>query len=352
MAVYISELRYDGKAPDDFVEVTAPAGIDVSGYTLAFYNGSNHASSFALGAPTQTIAGQSAYLVDKSDAGFLDFKPDWGVALVDPNGDVIQFLTVEGRITVANNGPAAGLTSTDLGSSGGSGTSFVSAEDGLSYTAQGAPSPGTIPCFDAGTLIDTPRGPCAVETLRPGDLVRTYDCGDMPVLWTRSSTHCLEGKDSASAPILVGKGALGPGRPDRDLVISPQHRILVGGAGQLPTLVDHEALSPAKALAGLRGIRRMHGRRTVRWVHFALETHQIVRSNGCYTESLLLGPMVLGRLSNRQRDHLRSVFRPGDRTHWNGKVARPCLKVREVAERVRLLRGGRASRIPLPEIGD
>ena len=44
-----------------------------------------------------------------------------------------------------------------------------------------------IPCFTAGTLIDTPSGPRAVEELRPGDLVTTRDHGPAPLLWAGAS---------------------------------------------------------------------------------------------------------------------------------------------------------------------
>ncbi len=55
--------------------------------------------------------------------------------------------------------------------------------DGMSSSSE----PYTnIVCFAAGTLIDTPEGARAVETLTPGDLVMTLDHGAQPIRWTRS----------------------------------------------------------------------------------------------------------------------------------------------------------------------
>ena len=57
---------------------------------------------------------------------------------------------------------------------------------------------GTIPttptntdpvCYVAGTLIDTPQGPVAVENLRAGDLVITVDASPQPLVWVSSSLH-------------------------------------------------------------------------------------------------------------------------------------------------------------------
>jgi hypothetical protein len=46
--------------------------------------------------------------------GTIQNGPTDAIALVDPAGRVIQFLSYEGVVT-ASNGPAAGLTSTDIG---------------------------------------------------------------------------------------------------------------------------------------------------------------------------------------------------------------------------------------------
>jgi len=52
----------------------------------------------------------------------------------------------------------------------------------------------------------------------------------------------------------------------------------------------------------------MRGRHSQTWVHFALGSHQAVWANGCLTESLLLGPQVVGGLSKAEQRHLSTMF--------------------------------------------
>lgn len=81
-------------------------------------------------------------------------------------------------------------------------------------------------------MIDTPDGPRAVETLCVGDLVNTVDHGPQAIRWVRSGDHPLGGATVEDKPVLIKAGALGAGRPAQDLILSPQHRILVGRADQ------------------------------------------------------------------------------------------------------------------------
>lgn len=189
-----------------------------------------------------------------------------------------------------------------------------------------------VVCYAPGTLIDTPDGSRAVETLRPGDLVLTVDHGLQPIRWVRSGDHPLEGAEVEDKPVLIQAGALGAGRPAQDLIVSPQHRVLVGGRGQLTQYFDAQAFAPAKALTGLPGIRHLKGKTKVTWVHFACYRHEVVIANGCYSESLLLGPMVLDGLSHAERKALHDIYGPassGDAA-LNGPAAHECLKVGEV----------------------
>jgi hypothetical protein len=195
------------------------------------------------------------------------------------------------------------------------------------------------PCYAPGTLIETPGGARRVETLQPGDLVTTLDHGPAPVRWTRSAAQALDAVRADERPVLVKAGALGPNLPARDLIVSPQHRIFVGGANQLTPIFAAEAFAPAKALTVLPGIRHMMGRREIRWIHFACDRHEVVRANGCWSESLLLGPMAQRGLTERDRWALDAVLPfAADPDYLNGLPARPCLTAgevrRSIAERV------------------
>ncbi|MDJ0824465.1 MAG: Hint domain-containing protein [Rhodobacter sp.] len=185
-------------------------------------------------------------------------------------------------------------------------------------------------CYAAGSMIATDRGPKSVERLKIGDQVVTLDNGPQPIIWLRRAEQPLEALEERRKPVLIQAGAFGPGQPSRDLVVSPQHRVLVGGQGQLAALDTGEAFAPAKALTCLPGVRHLAGRRRITWLHFACAGHEVVRANGCWSESLLLGPMALRGMTARESLVLGAVF-GGDTTAGalNGPPARPCLPAAE-----------------------
>lgn len=116
--VFINELHYDNTGTDvgEFVEVAGPAGTDLTGWSIVLYNGSNGEAYDTID-PTDTIPDQDDGFGTVSFTlptnGLQNGSPD-GLALVDPGGVVIEFLSYEGTFA-ATDGPAAGLTSTDLG---------------------------------------------------------------------------------------------------------------------------------------------------------------------------------------------------------------------------------------------
>lgn len=123
-AVFINELHYDNAGTDtgEAVELAGVAGTDLSGWTLQFYNGSNTPNAAVLYRTTNL----SGIIPDQDDGYgtvFFTFPVDGiqngasdGIALVNAEGEVVQFLSYEGQITAGSGqGAAAGLTSTDIG---------------------------------------------------------------------------------------------------------------------------------------------------------------------------------------------------------------------------------------------
>ncbi len=216
---------------------------------------------------------------------------------------------------------------------------------GRQYEQTGGSPQGSTPysslksqpaCYAEGSMIDTPDGPRAVETLRPGDLVLTLVHGAQPIRWVCSGDHPPEEVEVDCRPVLIAAGALGKDLPTHDLIVSPQHRILVGGGGQLIKYFDTEAFAPAKALTKLAGIRHMKGKANIRWIHFACDRHEVITANGCLSESLLLGPMVVNGLTRAERLTLTGIFGPVTKpgTVLNGPAALVCLKVSEVRRQI------------------
>lgn len=156
-------------------------------------------------------------------------------------------------------------------------------------------------CFAAGTLIDTPGGPRAVETLVPGQRVRTADHGNLPLRWVGQRSVSGLGK---MAPIRIAAGALGN---HRDLYVSPQHRMLIAGWRAELWFGEVEILVPAAALVNDRTIRRAprHG---VTYCHLLFDRHEIIYAEGAPSESF--HPMTIGLsvLNQAQRDEALALF--------------------------------------------
>ncbi|MFZ7093992.1 Hint domain-containing protein [Primorskyibacter sp. 2E233] len=309
MPGYISEIDVYGGPPNEFIELAIPTGTDTSSYTVVLYQADGTIrQTLNLGIAESVQNGQDVYILDNLD-GLLDINNGDAIAFVDDTGTVLQFLSFNNNPVTATVGPANGQTSTNM-ATGSLNSSFQSDDGGATYYRQDSPNKGTVPCYAPGTMIDTPDGPRAVETLRPGDLVSTVDHGPQPIRWVRSGDHPLEDAEVDDKPVLIQAGALGPNRPAQDLIVSPQHRIIVGGGGQLMAHFDTVAFAPAKALTSLPGIRYMKGKTKITYVHFACDRHEVVTANGCLSESLLLGPEVMKGLSPAERREVTRIFRP------------------------------------------
>lgn len=135
------------------------------------------------------------------------------------------------------------------------------------------------PCFTAGTLIQTPAGLRKVERLEVGDAVVTKDNGSCRIIWIGSRT--VKGSGNF-APIHISKGALGN---RRELVVSPQHRMLISGWQAKLLFGETEVLVAAKHLVNGDTIYRAPCDQ-VTYLHLMLDEHQIIFAEGAATESL------------------------------------------------------------------
>ncbi len=165
-----------------------------------------------------------------------------------------------------------------------------------------------VPCFSAGTLVDTPDGPRPVENIAPGDLVLTRDDGPLPVRWVGVRRLGLADliADPNLHPVELAADAFGPGQPDRPVCVSPQHRVLFGGAACELYFGTDEVLVPAIQMVGQPGIsQRLH---PVTYVHLLFDRHQILRTHGIWSESFQPGERVLGGIPDPQRDELLRLF--------------------------------------------
>lgn len=155
---------------------------------------------------------------------------------------------------------------------------------GLDYRTLGAERFrfGVAPvCFLRGTLIETATGARRVETLKPGDMIRTFDRGWQPLRHVSRSTHDFGPGPQAMKPVRLKPHALARGVPERELLVSPGHRI------GLPATAPRVLLA-ARKLRHLAGVSDRANCRLARYFHLLMEQHELVRANGAWAETLLV----------------------------------------------------------------
>jgi hypothetical protein len=167
-----------------------------------------------------------------------------------------------------------------------------------------------VVCFTRGTRIKTIAGERRIEDLKEGDLVFTVDHGYQPIRWIGSralNQETLEAHERLK-PIRIRVGALGPNMPDQDLLVSPQHRVLVRSVIAMKMFGVQEALIPANKLLVLPGIDIERDAESVEYWHMLFEQHEVIWSNGALTESLFTGPEALKAVSPEAVEEIRTLF--------------------------------------------
>jgi hypothetical protein len=244
-------------------------------------------------------------------------EAEYTLVLLDPNTGLTY--TVIGY-NVNNSSPAY-ATIEGLAFVGGQGgfpppgvaLQVVSAAEGPGSTGQPPIDAGDVAfpiCFAAGTLIATPDGPRAVETLRPGMAVLTRDHGAQPLAWvgvTRVDAARLAALP-AFRPVRIRADAFGPGRPVRDTCLSQQHRVLVTGWRAELLFGESEVLVAARHLVDDDRVTIAHDPGGITYVHLMFDGHQVVEANGLAAESFLPGPQAVLALDQVLRDEILALF--------------------------------------------
>jgi hypothetical protein len=138
--------------------------------------------------------------------------------------------------------------------------------------------------FARGALIETPRGPTAIEDLVPGDRVSTAGQGALPVLWIGSTTLHPE-SDTPTPLTRIMADAYGIGRPFADLMMGPGARLMARPRSLRARIGPERVLTPAHALADGMTAFRLTPRQPVTLYHIALRRHAVITVNGIETES-------------------------------------------------------------------
>lgn len=302
----------DGGAGDDTIYGGDGADVIIGGTGADTLDGGadNDTITFAEGDVVDGGAGDDLFVLEdlgESTTGTITIDGGTGD---ETGGDTLQLGALADLST---------LVTTDDGT--GSYSGHVTLDDGtiLSFTEI-----ENIICFTAGARIATPQGARAIETLEVGDLVVTRDHGLQPIRWIQSRTVAGDGK---LAPVRIRKGVV-TGQ-ERDLVVSPQHRMLFNGYRAELLFGEREVLVAAKHLIdGLDVLREEVPQ--VTYFHMLFDQHEVVYAEGAATESFHPGNTGLASISAAAREELFTIFpelRSMPETY--GDTARRCLKRRE-----------------------
>ncbi len=228
-------------------------------------------------------------LIDNNDDGDIDrFNGDsvngqdvtrsWAGDTITVNVPGVGNVTYTGTTFYLADGSRA-FTPTDgqiLANGTLVGTTFVTSEGPL-FTDDLPP-----PCFTPGTQIETDQGARLIETLTPGTMIRTLDNGFQPLVAKLS--RIWVGQDHG-CPVRFMPNALGA---HGELIVSPQHRMLLRGWRAELLFGEPEVLVPAKHLINGDMIHAFPMER-VTYIHLLMDRHEIIHANGCLTESFDLG---------------------------------------------------------------
>jgi Ca2+-binding RTX toxin-like protein len=250
---------------------------------------------FVLGAPGE--AGAGAITIVGGEGG-------------ETGGDTLDLNGNRSNITFTNTDDAAGGLSGRFTMADGTVVTFSEIEN--------------IICFTPGARILTPQGERAIETLRIGDMVITRDRGPQPIRWIGSRT--VAGVEKF-APISIAAHVLDGAT--RDLLVSPQHRLLFSGYKAELLFGSDEVLIAARHLVDGRDVV-VSPQAAVTYIHMMLDCHEVVYADGAATESFHAGDVGISAISDQSREEMFTIF-PELRTNPNayGKTARQCLKHHE-----------------------
>ena len=189
-------------------------------------------------------------------------------------------------------------------------------------------------CFVPNTYIRTPDGTKAVQDLCEGDKVCTKDNGVQEIRWIghrRISGARLRAMPSLR-PIRLRSHVLGQGEPDHDLIVSPEHRVLVQGEVAQALFNTSEVLIGARDLVNDKSITVDHSLREVTYVHLMLDQHQVLWANGVQCDSFHPAGSRLEMVDPLQRDLLFERFPDiAADAHTYGDFARRNLTASEAA---------------------
>ncbi|MCX7565174.1 Hint domain-containing protein [Sulfitobacter sp. F26169L] len=305
----------------DFASLDNSFSVQINGVNL-FVGGPTGAEN-ELEFQTSGTAGQTVRFAD-GDQYAVNTPEVWQLSGTNENPIVRLEINPDGTIALygvkANNGTLEPLelfnglsvnTAAIDAAWNDSGPNTIVVDQAVTGPTNASGEIEDVPCFASNTLIQTLSGPVPIENLKVADQVLTYDNGYEAIRWigSRRLSNAQLQANPKLKPILIRADALGQGHPARDLIVSPQHRVLVSSAIAKRMFDCKEVLIPANKLLPLDGIDILHENPDgVEYWHILLNNHEIVWSNGTPTESLFTGSQALKALPPESRIEIQTIF--------------------------------------------
>ncbi|WP_340248865.1 Hint domain-containing protein [Sulfitobacter pontiacus] len=219
----------------------------------------------------------------------------------DADGTDVDVLNLSGldrsQYTLTKTGPESGTIE------------FRDADGNVTGTTTYSEIEEVVICFTPGTTIATRRGEIPVQQIKVGDLVVTRDNGLQPVRWVGRRNL---GRDNLLRtpgfnPVRIKAGAFGEGVPQRDMMVSPNHRMLVASETAEVMFSEREVLVAAKHLVGLDGVDTVTPDK-VSYIHMLFDNHEVVFADGTWAESFQPGAHSMAGIQSEQRSEILSLF--------------------------------------------
>jgi hypothetical protein len=205
-----------------------------------------------------------------------DVIDDKSLSFADVTSYTISGTLADHIITVnASNGTTFSFA---VGGSTFTDGSYTTTSGPLHLVADASGGTELAACFLGGTLIMTPNGEAPVENLKIGDPVLAADGRTFPVRWIGRNTVMTRNADPVRLmPIRIRAGALRDGVPKRDLLLSPEHALLIDGL-----LVQASAL-----VNGISITREAWMPETFVYYHVEVEDHALIIAEGTAAETFV-----------------------------------------------------------------
>lgn len=137
-----------------------------------------------------------------------------------------------------------------------------------------------VSCFAGETLISTPAGASRIDAMNIGDEVVTQSGAVVPVRWIgRQTLSTAQMLSAGMAPVRISAGALGEGAPNRDLIVTADHGMIVDGL-----LINASALVNGTTITWVP-VSELGESFTV--YHIETEKHDVILANGAPAETFV-----------------------------------------------------------------